>query len=444
MKGLSDGAIAGAAGGLVFGASMAAYGMLPTVASIVRTDSAVVGFAVHMLFAVIIGGGFGMIVAARREIVVWGLLYGAFWWFLGPLTLLPLFLGHPVTWDLPSAQGLVPSLIGHLCYGLTVAVTIKLLRGEVPDSRPPTAVLIRGGVAGGIAGLLSLLPNGFLIGVAAGVLYPVVFRERESTGAALVRGTVYGVLWWVFFTLTAEPLLMDLKLGWIRPPVDQLPGYVLLGALTAVCYTGLGSLSRVLFVDDVRMFPVESPGSRGVRALGYGVVAGLAGGAVFTAVMVVVGVLPTVALMVGSHNPIVGLVVHLVISQIIGVTYAVLFRRQSYDLISGMGWGMCYGFFWWVLGNLTLLPVLTDRPVDWSPAALVAGFPSLAGHLAYGAALGIVYHLLEARANPWWQTRNAAEQARVDIRLKHTLGSAPALWTLTVLIAVVIPVLVPQ
>ncbi|MEV4314760.1 hypothetical protein [Actinocrispum sp. NPDC049592] len=444
MKGLSDGAIAGVAGGLVFGGSMALYGTLPTVASIVRTGSAAVGFTMHMLFAVIIGAAFGVIVAARREVVVWGLLYGAFWWFLGPLTLLPLFRGHPVTWDLPSAQGLVPSLIGHLCYGLTIAVTIKILRADIPDSRPPTAVLVRGGIAGGIAGLLSLLPDGFLIGAAAGVLYPVVFRERENTGPALVRGSVYGVLWWVFFSLTAEPLLMDLKLDWAQPPVDQLPGYILLGALTAVCYTWLGSLSRVLFVDDVRMFPVESPGSRGVRALGYGVVAGLAGGAVFTAVMVVVGVLPTVALMVGSQNPVVGLVVHLIISQIIGISYAVLFRRQSYDLISGMGWGMSYGFFWWVLGNLTLLPVLTGRPVDWSPAALAAGFPSLAGHLAYGAALGVVYHVLEARTNPWWQTRNAAEQTRVDTRRRHTLGSAPALWTLTVLIAVVIPALIPR
>jgi hypothetical protein len=191
------------------------------------------------------------------------------------------------------------------------------------------------------------------------------------------------------------------------------------------------------------MFPVESAGARGFRAFGYGAVAGLVGGALFTVVMVMVGVLPLVASMVGSSEPVVGLIVHLVISQIIGVSYAVLFRRQSFDAVSGIGWGLCYGFFWWILGNLTLLPVFTGSPVRWDPAALAAGFPSLAGHLAYGAALGAVYYWLESRTNPWWMTRNAAEQARVQGRRQQSLGSAPALWTLTVFIALTVPVLIP-
>ncbi|SMD22815.1 hypothetical protein [Kibdelosporangium aridum] len=443
MNAAARGAIAGVAGGLVFGVSMAVYGMLPTVASIVRTDSAVVGFAVHMVFAVIIGAGFGLIVSRQRELVLWGLLYGAFWWFLGPLTLLPLFRGEPVSWDLSSARALLPSLIGHLCYGMAVALVYMVLRGDQPSTRPPATALVRGGLAGVIAGMLSHLGWGWLIGLAAGLLYPYLFRDRENTGPALVRGAVYGFLWWVLFGLTAEPLLLNVKLDWARPPVDQLPGYLLLGGLTAVLYTWLGSVARGLFVDDVRMFPVESPGARGFRAVGYGAVAGLVGGALFTVVMVVVGVLPLVASMVGSSEPVVGLIVHLVISQIIGASYAVLFRRQSFDAVSGIGWGLCYGFFWWILGNLTLLPVFTGSPVRWDPAALAAGFPSLAGHLAYGAALGAVYYWLESRTNPWWMTRNAAEQARVQGRRQQSLGSAPALWTLTVFIALTVPVLIP-
>ena len=54
-----SGALAGLAGGLVFGASMAVFGALPTIASIVHTDSVVVGFFVHLLFALVIGSGFG-------------------------------------------------------------------------------------------------------------------------------------------------------------------------------------------------------------------------------------------------------------------------------------------------------------------------------------------------------------------------------------------------
>ena len=62
-RGAAAGAVAGIAGGLVFGVAMAAVGTLSTVASIVRTNSPCVGFALHMLFAVLIGAGFGVLVA---------------------------------------------------------------------------------------------------------------------------------------------------------------------------------------------------------------------------------------------------------------------------------------------------------------------------------------------------------------------------------------------
>ena len=61
-----------------------------------------------------------------------------------------------------------------------------------------------------------------------------------------------------------------------------------------------------------------------MRATGYGALAGLAGGVVFTAVIVLVDELPTVARIVGGHDPAVGLLVHLVIAQLIGVSYAVV------------------------------------------------------------------------------------------------------------------------
>jgi uncharacterized membrane protein YagU involved in acid resistance len=143
----------------------------------------------------------------------------------------------------------------------------------------------------------------------------------------------------------------------------------------------------------------------------------------------------------GSQAPPAGLVVNLIIALVIGVTYALMFRRSSFDLVSGVGWGACYGFFWWVLGPLTLLPALTGVTPRWDPAAIANAFPALVGLLAYGAALGLTYYLLEARANPWWVTRNQAETDRVLAQRSQTLGSAPALWGLTVLIALTIPLL---
>lgn len=72
MRNAGFGALAGLVGGLVFGGVMVLIGFLPTVAAIVRTDSPVVGFTVHMLLAAIIGSVFGVLVARQRELLFWG------------------------------------------------------------------------------------------------------------------------------------------------------------------------------------------------------------------------------------------------------------------------------------------------------------------------------------------------------------------------------------
>ena len=456
------GAAAGIAGGVVFGAAMASLGTLPTVASIVRSDSVAVGLAVHMGIAATVGAGFGLFVAnqhvRRSETLFWGLIYGGFWWFLGPLTMLPLLLGKPLAWDLANAQALLPSLIGHLFYGATTALVFVAFRRDAGGGQRPRLGTGLRGVAAGltVATLLYLgfdrmagIPLGwlFLVGTLAGLGYPLLFGARgEGSGPAAIRGTAYGFLCWIVAGLTLPPLLRDGALNWSREAaasaVDRLPAYLLLGAGIGLVFTWLGGLARGLFVDDVRMLRVESPGARGLRATGYGALAGLAGGLVFTVVMVLVDALPRVAGLVGAQAPGAGLVVHLVIAQIIGVSYAVLFRRRSFDLASGIGWGVSYGFLWWVLGGLTLLPVLAGGEPQWNAAGVAAAFPSLVGHLAYGAALGAVYYQLEARANPWWITRSEFEAERVVALRDQTLGSAPALWGLTALIALTIPVLI--
>lgn len=456
------GAAAGLIGGAVFGVAMARLGTLPTIASIVHTDSATVGFVVHMTIAAIIGAGFGVWVFRQRsqasEMLFWGLLYGALWWFLGALTLLPLLTGHPVAWDLSSAQALLPSLIGHLYYGATTAlVFVALRRDQGTGYRPRPGPAVRGLVAGLlVAAALYLLVDRmagvrsgwiFVGGAAAGLGYPVLFTDRrEGAGPALIRGTAYGFLCWIIAAVTVAPLLRGAALNWSKTAVmaslDHLPDYLLLGGGIGLVFTALGGLSRWLFIDDVRSLQPDSPGSRGLRALGYGALAGVVGGAIFTVVMVLVGELPTVATVMGARGAAAGLVVHLLIAQIIGISYAMLFRRRSFDVASGLGWGVCYGFCWWVLGGLTLLPLLAGGTVQWNAVGLAAAFPSLVGHLGYGAAVGVVYFWLETRANPWWITRSQAEALRATAHREQTLGSAPALWGLIILIAVTIPVFV--
>ncbi|GAA3732060.1 hypothetical protein [Salinactinospora qingdaonensis] len=122
------GAVAGLAGGIVFGILMAVAGMLPTVAMLVGSQSAVVGVLVHLVISVAIGAGFGVIAGAFADrlwpVLGAGLVYGLVWWVLGPLLLMPAILGMPVLQIGPPA---IMSLIGHLLYGLVTAAALYSL-----------------------------------------------------------------------------------------------------------------------------------------------------------------------------------------------------------------------------------------------------------------------------------------------------------------------------
>jgi hypothetical protein len=77
---LVAGIIGGVVGGLAFGALMAMMGMLPMVASVVGSKSAVVGFLYHMFNSVIIGALFGLVFGTFSHSygggALFGLLYG--------------------------------------------------------------------------------------------------------------------------------------------------------------------------------------------------------------------------------------------------------------------------------------------------------------------------------------------------------------------------------
>ncbi|WP_283138297.1 hypothetical protein [Rhizohabitans arisaemae] len=413
------------------------------------------GLILHTVVAVLLGAGFGLLATRQNpaDLLYWGLAYGAGWWLLGTLTLLPLLDGGPVAWTLPDARLRLPQLIGLLVYGMGTAAVLTAVHGGVLRGITPRR-LLRGATAG-LAAALLLIPltdtmtGGILIttGIIAGLLYPTLFAGPAlGSGPALVRGVPYGFLCWILAGLSL-PALLDGAPGahWTlaaaQAALPRLPAYLLLGAGIALVDNALRSLGRLLFADDIRRLRREGAGTRGVRALAYGALAGLTGGLLFTVVMVGIGVLDTVARLVGATSVWTGLLVHLLISQAIGVSYALLFHRRSYDLASGIGWGASYGFLWWILGGVTLFPILLGSTPKWDAAGLASAFPSLVGHLTYGAALGVVYHLLESRTNPWWLTRNTLQTARVTTEREQTLGSAPALWTLTVLIATTIPLL---
>jgi uncharacterized membrane protein YagU involved in acid resistance len=475
-RGLVPGALAGLIGGLVFGATMLHLGMLPTIASLVRADSTLIGLLVHMVIAASIGSGFGVLVWQQHlgagETLFWGLTYGTLWWFLGPLTLMPLLLGSHLAWDIQSAQAAFPSLLGHLLYGMSTGFAFVLLRQERWFSTSPWSrgMLLRGALAGlGGAWLLTTVLNvhdevllfsatftstshtlawlftaliGLVVGISFALLYP---HPTGSAGPGLIRGAVYGFVWWVVGALTVLPLLAGTGLAWsleaVRAGFAMLPAYVLLGAAVALAYQWLTGVVRILFTDNIPSYGDEGIGMQGIQAVARGAVAGVVGGLLFTLVMVQVGLLPVVANVIGATAALTGFLVHLVIAILIGASYGLLFRRQSYDIASALGWGVSYGFVWWVLGGLTLMPLLLSTEPQWTVEAAGELLPSLIGHLVYGAGLGVTFYLLEVRYSPWWMTRTQAEAARVARRKEQVLTSAPALWVLVVMIALTLPVM---
>ena len=157
--------------------------------------------------------------------------------------------------------------------------------------------------------------------------------------------------------------------------------------------------------------------------------------------MVEIGALDNVGNILRVESEFAGIVVHFAIAVIWGATYGLLFRRQTYDRGSAIGWGLSYGVVVWVVGPNTLLPILLGGTPDWTAENAAALTASLVGHLAYGAALGLTFHHFEARFSPWWIPQRMADAARAQRRREQALTSAPAIWALVVVVAVTLPVM---
>ena len=124
-SGVKAGLVAGLGGGMVFGMLMAMMGMLPMVAGLVKSDSPIVGFMVHMGISAFIGLVYGLF--ANRlptswiAVIIAGAVYGMIWWVLGALIAMPIGLGMPqMVFQIGETQ--MFSLMGHVIYGVVLAL----------------------------------------------------------------------------------------------------------------------------------------------------------------------------------------------------------------------------------------------------------------------------------------------------------------------------------
>jgi hypothetical protein len=431
-----------------------------------------------------VGGVFGLAFALlfeRRATsagggLIWGLAAAFLMWVVFPAGVMPLYRrGFHSMAALGDARDQFPLLVGYLvCLGMPVGLTLGIRNAMRSTDSPSHFHWTRAVVAGGLAGVLGgaifdwwmsageffpllsglsakLSPGGslvlqFLIAVLMGVIFGVLFqRDVRGYGSCLGWGVGYALLWWFLGPMTLLPLASRAPLDWSSDAgsamFGSLVGHILYGLILGVTYATLDKVWVRLFIqsDPLNREP-HGPGLRVLQSLGWGAVAGLAGGVVSSPIMLKTGVLTRVAGLDTSLSNWHGLLVHLLVSTAIGMTFGLLFRNESTNLSAGVAWGWLFGLIWWYLGPMTLLPLMLTGVCDWSTEAASALLPSLIGHLVFGAVTACVFLVLQNRYLRWLllDPRVAMREKR---RVRPPGTPAPALWFLVLGLGVLLPIL---
>jgi uncharacterized membrane protein YagU involved in acid resistance len=237
------------------------------------------------------------------------------------------------------------------------------------------------GTLGGLALMWAghaTIVTGPVLGLLYGALFAFMFgRDPSSMGSELLWGLGYALLLWVVSVVAFHSPS--------RTGSDNFPdlvGYIL-------CFGA--PLGLTLGMIQARsQGGVRTPFSPG-RAIVGGTLAGIAGGWAFGKWMEQVNFFPLIAGLVGSSSKMIGESLHFLFAVIIGISFAFLFQREARGYGSSMVCGTAYGIFWWFLGPLTILPLWSRSPVNWSTNHARELFGSLIGHIVYGVIVGLLY-----------------------------------------------------
>ncbi len=407
--------------------------------------------------------------------LIWGLGYSFLLWLAIPAGTLPLFASAaPSMGMLDTARAHFPELVAYIvCFGAPLGIAVGLLStfrplGETGKFSLSRAVIV-GGTAGAIGGFLfgqwagawyfpliaNLLGSGnasmgralhYITAIAIGAGFGLLFqRDIRGLGSSLGWGTGYGILWWFLGPFTLLPLAGGQGIDWTYTNASDLfgalVGHILYGLIVGLVYAFVDQMWVRFFSesDPISREP-EGPGVRAWYSMKWGSIASLAGGLLFSLLLLSAGYLPKLAALAGGSSAALGFVVNMVGSAAIGITYGLLFLREAPNAASGICWGLLYGIIWWFAGPLTLLPLILTGSCDWRVEAATALLPSLVGHMIYGAVTASVFFLLERRHEDWLllDPRLAARETR----LRRPIGTpAPGLWIFVLGLSVLLPIM---
>jgi len=433
--------------------------------------------------AALLGGVFGLVFTAvfsKRASsagagLIWGLSGALLFWFL-VLAASMLKLGtHDSNVMLDDARGRFAELAAYLvCLGAPVGLALGIRGAISPGSSRPPFNLSRAITAGGLAGIVSGLIFGhwmwqggffpliaglivipsqavrvvlqfciaFLMGAAFGLLFQ---RDVRGYGSCMGWGLGFTVFCWFAGPLTFFPLAQRMPLNWSMdaavPLFGPLVGYVLYGLILGVVYATFDRAWVRLFIEsDPLNREADGPGFRLFRSLQWGAKAGFAGGLVSSPFLFAAHMLSNVAGAATHLSSVNGLLVHLLVSTLIGMSYGILFRDEASNLAMAGAWGWVFGLIWWYVGPLTLLPLILTGEIDWRITAASALLPSLLGHLIYGNCTASLFYILE-RAYTRKQMLDSRMTARELRRVRPVGTPAPALWFFAMGMGVMIPLL---
>ena len=125
-----------------------------------------------------------------------------------------------------------------------------------------------------------------------------------------------------------------------------------------------------------------------------GTMGGIAAGVVFGMMMSMLNMMGSIAMLVGSKSTAVGWAVHIAISMVLGIAFSLLFERRLRNISTGLGLGVAYGMFWWVVGGLVLMPAKLGMPLfQFDKMA----WESLMGHVVFGMVLGALTVMIPSK-----------------------------------------------